>query len=185
MKLLLDFFPIAAFFLGFYLAEDRSQGIYVGTMAAIIAGFIQVAASWLLIRKVEKMHVITLLALVLFGSLTLLLQDERFIKWKPTVVNWLFSLILLSSHVILRKNLIQKMLAHAIALPQHVWNNLSLAWAAFFFILGALNLYIAFSFSNEIWVNFRMFGSLSLTLLFVIAQGFYISRHMIESKEEN
>lgn len=183
MKFLFDFFPVVAFFVAFYIPEDRSQAIYLATGVAIIASFVQVIAYWLLTRKFEKMHLITLAILVVLGGATLILQDERFIKWKPTAVNWLFAVVLLGAQVFFRKNLVQRMMEHAVDLPQRIWNKLNISWAVFFAVTGLANLYVAYTFSDEIWVNFKLFGILGLTLLFAIGQGFYMNRHIIEPEE--
>lgn len=182
MKFLFDFFPVVAFFIAFYIPEDRSQGIYLATGVAIAASFVQVAGYWLLTRKVEKMHLITLAILVVLGTATLLLHDERFIKWKPTAVYWLFTVVLLGSQWLSHKNIVQRMMEHAVSLPQHVWNNLNISWALFFLFSGVANLYVAFNFSDEVWVNFKLFGILGLTLLFAIAQGFYMNKYMSEEE---
>lgn len=182
MKFLIDFFPVVAFFIAFYIPEDRSQGIYVATMVAIAASFVQVAVYWLVTRRFEKMHLVTLVILVVLGSATLLLHDERFIKWKPTAVYWLFAVTLLGGQYLFGKNLVQRMLQHAVELPQHVWNNLNISWAIFFVFSGVANLYVAFNFSDEIWVNFKLFGILGLTLLFAIIQGFYMNKYISEEE---
>lgn len=185
MKFLFDFFPVVAFFIAFYIPEDRSQAIYVATGVAIIASFLQVLGYWLLTRRFEKMHLITLAILVVLGGATLWLQDERFIKWKPTAVNWFFAAILFGSRLFLRKNLVQRMMEHAVELPQQVWNNLNMSWAIFFIAVGVANLYVAYTFSDEIWVNFKLFGILGLTLLFAVGQGVYMNRYMSEPEEGN
>lgn len=184
MKFLIDFFPVVAFFIAFYIPEDRSQGIYLATAVAIAASFVQVAIWWLLTRKFEKMHLITLAILVVLGAATLLLQDERFIKWKPTAVNWLFAVALIGSQLFMHKNIVQRMMEHAVTLPQNVWNNINLSWAVFFIFSGLANLYVAYNFSDEIWVNFKLFGILGLTLLFAIGQGIYMNRYISEEEQE-
>jgi len=182
MKFLIDFFPVVAFFIAFYIPEDRSQGIYLATAVAIAASFIQVTLYWLFTRRFEKMHLITLVILVVLGGATLWFQNENFIKWKPTAVNWLFAAALLGGQYLFNKNLVQHMLQHAVELPQHVWNNLNISWAIFFIFSGLANLYVAFNFSNEIWVNFKLFGILGLTLLFAIGQGFYMNQYISEEE---
>lgn len=182
-RFLFDFFPVLAFFIAFYIPEDRSQGIYLATAVAIVAGFIQIAGYWLLTRKVEKMHLATLAILVLLGGLTLMLQDERFIKWKPTAVYWLFTAILLGSHYLFNRNLTQRMMEHAVQLPASIWNNINIGWALFFFATGVINLCVAYFYSDVIWVNFKMFGLLGLTLLFAVAQVFYMNQYIIEPEE--
>lgn len=182
-KFLFDFFPVLAFFIAFYIPEDRSQGIYLATTVAIVAGFMQIGGYWLLTHKFEKMHLITLAALVLLGGLTLLLQDERFIKWKPTAVYWVFTAILLGSHHLFNRNLIRRMLEHAVQLPAPIWNNINIGWAIFFFVTGIINLYVAYFYSDAVWVNFKLFGLLGLTLLFAVAQALYMNQYIIEPEE--
>ena len=118
--------------------------------------------------------------IVVFGGATLFFHNPTFIKWKPTALYWLFGFVLLGSALILKRNLIRKMLEAQIQLPDQVWGRLNAAWACFFVAMGVLNLYVAYNFSEEAWVNFKMFGGLGLMLAFVLAQGFYLSRHMEE-----
>ncbi|MEW5756695.1 MAG: septation protein A [Pseudomonadota bacterium] len=172
MKILSDFFPIILFFIAY-----KFYGIYTATVVAIVATVVQVAVLWLIHRRVEKMHLISLAIIVVFGGATLLLHDETYIKWKPTVVNWLFAAVFLGSQFIGGKSIIERMLGHAIALPAAVWRNLNLAWVGFFVATGALNLYVAYHFDTDTWVDFKLFGILGLTLVFVIAQGLFLSRY--------
>jgi intracellular septation protein len=178
MKFLFDLFPILLFFLAYKLYD-----IYVATAVAIGAAFVQTGAYWLKHRKFEKMHLITLGILVLFGGLTLALRDPVFIKWKPTVVNWLFGISFLGSQFIGKQTLVERMMGHAIAAPPPVWGRLNWAWTLFFLFMGLLNLYVAYNFSEDTWVNFKLFGMMGLTLVFVFAQAFYLSRYM-ESTED-
>ncbi len=173
MKFLADFFPVLLFF-GAYQLWD----IYVATTAAILASCVQVGYAWLRRGKVETMHLVTLGLLIFFGGLTLALRDPLFIKWKPTVVNWLFAAAFLGSHYVGDRPIVQRMMAQAVTLPPPVWRRLSLAWVLFFFLVGILNLFVAYNFAEEVWVNFKLFGMLGLTLLFVVAQSFYLARHM-------
>ena len=173
MKMLADLFPVILFFIAYQLAD-----IYVATMVAIAAAAVQVAYYKIRKGKVENVQLITLSLLVVFGGLTLALRDPTFIKWKPTVVNWLFAAAFLFSQLFMQRNLLQRMMDHAVSMPDFAWLRLNLAWIAFFFASGVLNLYVAYSFSEEIWVNFKLFGFLGLTLVFLIAQGFYLARHM-------
>ncbi len=179
MKFLYDLFPVILFFLAYKLAD-----IYVATGVAIAASVVQVAWSRWRHGRVEKMYWVTLGLVVLFGGLTLLLRDPVFIKWKPTVVNWLFAAAFLGSGLFMKRNLLQRMMSHAVTLPDPVWKRLNLAWVTFFFLAGAANLYVAYHFAEETWVNFKLFGMLGLTLLFLLAQGFYLSRY-IEMAEES
>lgn len=173
MKLLFDLFPVILFFVAYKLAD-----IYVATAVAIAAGFAQVGWSYLRHRKVETMHWITLGLLVVFGGMTLLLHDPVFIKWKPSIVNWLFAVAFLGSGLFMERNLLQRSMEHAVKLPAPIWTRLNLAWVLFFVAMGGLNLYVAYSYSEETWVNFKLFGMMGLTLVFLLAQGFYLSRHM-------
>ncbi|HAJ92145.1 MAG TPA: septation protein A [Gammaproteobacteria bacterium] len=179
MKFLFDLFPIVLFFVAYKMYD-----IYVATAVAIGAAFVQTGLFWIKNRKFEKMHVITLAILVVFGGLTLILRDPVFIKWKPTVVNWLFGATFLGSRFIGDKTLVERMMSHAITAPVPVWHRLNWAWVLFFISMGILNIYVAYNFSEETWVNFKLFGMMGLTLVFVFGQAFYLSRYMeIEEKE--
>lgn len=177
MKFLTDLFPVILFFAAYKLFD-----IYVATAVAIGASLIQVLYGHFRHSKVENMQWITLGLLVFFGGLTLVLRDPVFIKWKPTVVNWLFAVAFLGSGYYMERSLIQRMMDHAISLPLEIWGRLNIAWSVFFVAMGALNLYVAFNFTEETWVNFKLFGLMGLTLLFVLAQGFYLARHIQPEK---
>lgn len=179
MKFLFDFFPLIVFLIAYNYPENREQGIYYATVAIIVASLIQVCLYWLFYRRWEKMHVITLVVLLIFGSLTLWLQDERFIKWKPTIVYWIFAGVLLGSQYIGEKNIIQRMMTMAdenLIMPDRVWYRLNVSWVIFFVGSGILNLYVAYNYTTELWVSFKVFGLTVLTLLFVVAQIFYMYR---------
>jgi len=180
MKFFIDLFPVIAFFIAFYIPEDREQGIYLATAAAIGASFIQITGTWLVKRRVENMHLVTFLLILVLGGATLLLHDKTFIKWKPTAVNWAFAIVFLGSQFIGRKPLVRRMLEQSLTVPDAVWTRLNLGWVAFFLLTGTANLYVAFNFSDEIWVNFKMFGILGLTFLFIAAQGFFLSKYLVE-----
>ncbi|MCC6206861.1 MAG: septation protein A [Gammaproteobacteria bacterium] len=175
MKLLFDFFPVLLFFVAFKLTGND---IYIATAVAIAAGIAQSAIFWFRHRRLEKMHVITLVLLVVFGGATLLLQDELYIKWKPTVLNWLFGLVFIASQFIGERPVVQRLMNHAITLPRQVWYRLNLAWSAFFIATGFINLYVVYNFDTDTWVNFKLFGIIGLTIVFIIAQSFYISRYI-------
>lgn len=178
MKLLYDFFPILLFFIAYKVYD-----IYVATAVAIAAAFVQTGLYWLKHRRFENTHLLTLGLLVLFGGLTLALHDPVFIKWKPTLVNWLFAIGFLGSLFIGRKPLVERMMGHAVRLPAPVWSRLNWAWIWFFVVMGVLNLYVAYNFSEDTWVNFKLFGMLGLTLAFVIAQSLYLSRHLVAEQD--
>ncbi len=183
MKFLFDFFPIIAFFIAFYIPEDRQQGIYAATYTLIVACFIQIALYWLLYKKYEKMHLITFVVVLVFGGLTIYLQNENFIKWKPTIVNWCFAIALIASHYIGDKTLFQRMINMAddkLQLPDHVWKNINMSWGLFFIIVGFVNLYVAFNYSTEFWVNFKAWGMTLLNLSFLVVMGIYMYRYIEE-----
>ncbi len=173
MKFLFDFFPIILFFIAYKVYD-----IYVATAVAIVAALLQTGLFWLKHRRTEKMHLVTLVLLIVFGGLTLLLHDPVFIKWKPTVVNWLFAIVFLGSAFIGKATLVERMMSHAIKAPAPVWSRLNFAWVLFFLAMGLINLYVAFNYSENTWVNFKLFGMMGLTLVFVFAQAFYLSRYM-------
>ncbi|SCZ49303.1 septation protein A [Thiohalomonas denitrificans] len=173
MKLLFDFFPILLFFIAY-----KIYGIYAATAVAIGASFIQVALFWMRHRRFENMHLITLGLIGVLGGATLWLQNETFIQWKPTVVNWLFGLAFFASRFIGRKPLVQRMMGAALELPDVIWQRLNSAWALFFIGSGFLNLYVVYNFDTDFWVNFKLFGLMGLTIAFVIGQAFFLVRHM-------
>ena len=177
MKFLFDLFPVVLFFAAFKLA-----GIYVATGVAIAATLGQVAWLKLRGRKVEPMLWVTLAIIVVFGGATLLLHDENFIKWKPTVLYWLFAVVLIGAQLGFRKNLIRSMMSAQVTLPDPAWNRLNWSWAIFFAAMGILNLYVAFNFSTDTWVSFKLFGGMGLMLVFVIAQALYLAR-FIQDKD--
>ena len=177
MKFLFDLFPVLLFFVAFKLFD-----IYVATAAAIAASFAQIG--WLKWkgRTVDKTMWATLIIIVVFGGATLLLHDETFIKWKPTVLYWLFGIVLAGAELLFRKNLIRTMLGEQIRMPDTVWSRLNWSWAGFFAFMGAANLYVAYNFSTDTWVNFKVFGGMGLMLLFVVLQAVFLARY-IEEKQ--
>ena len=182
MKLLIDFFPILLFFVTFKFFDDQQQGILAATAVIIVATGVQVAITWAMKRRVEKLHLITLALVVVFGGATLLLEDEMFIKWKPSVVNWLFGLAFLGSHYFGERNLVERLMGSSLRLPSEIWARLNFAWVLFFLAMGLLNLYVVYRFDTDTWVNFKLFGLMGLTLLFVLAQALYLARHMQEER---
>ncbi|MGC3872802.1 septation protein A [Halomonas sp. GXIMD04776] len=175
MKLLLDFLPIAIFFAVYHLSGD----IVLATLVLIPTTLAQMAFIWWRYQRLEKMHLITLGLLILLGGATIAFHDAAFIQWKPTVVNALFALAFLLSPLFGGKTLAQRMMGKAISLPTTIWTRLNLAWAVFFLAMAVLNVYVFKTFSEATWVNFKLFGMLGLTLVFVLAQGVYLSRHML------
>lgn len=173
MKLLFDFFPIFLFFIAF-----KWYGVYIATAVTMFASLLQVGAYWLKNRKFEVLHLITLLTVIFLGGTTLLLHNELFIKWKPTAIYWIFALVFLGSHFVGKKLLIQRMLDAQITLPFQVWRRLNLSWVVFFAVMGAVNIYVVYHFSTNTWVNFKLFGTLSMMIAFLIVQAIYMSRFM-------
>ena len=171
MKLLTDFLPIALFFITFKLA-----GIYVATGVAIAATLLQIG--WLYFRngKVEAMQWISLVIIVLFGGATLVFHDDTFIKWKPTVLYWLMGSALVVGHLVLKRNFLQSLMGSQLDLPEAAWLRLLWAWSGFFAFMGVVNLWVAFNFDLDTWVNYKLFGGMGLMLLFVVAQALYLSR---------
>ncbi|WP_438467200.1 septation protein A [Marinomonas sp. PE14-40] len=178
MKILFDFLPIIIFFAVYKYTGD----LIMATAVLIPATIIQVGYNWIKHKTVEKMHLVSLVLVILLGGATILFGNGDFIKWKPTIVNWLFAVVFFGSQFIGQKNIMQRMMGEKIQLPFKVWRTLNLAWVGFFLVSGTLNLYVAFQFSEEIWVNFKLFGLLGLTFVFVIIQGIYLSSH-IQNKD--
>ena len=175
MKFLFDLFPVVLFFAAFKFFD-----IYVATGVAIAATFLQIGWLKWKRRKVDKMMWITLAIIVVFGGATLALHDETFIKWKPTVLYWAFGTAIGAAELLFRKNLIRTMLSEQVHLPDGVWTRLNWSWAGFFAFMGAANLYVAYNFSTDTWVNFKLFGGAGLMLLFVVVQAVFLARHVEE-----
>ncbi len=171
VKILFDFFPIALFFVAYKLYD-----IYVATAVAIAATFVQVGAFWLRHRRFERMHLITLALITVLGGATLIFHNPTFIKWKPTVINGLFALAFLVSQYVGKAPLIRRMMGSAIELPDALWKRLNLAWVGFFIFSAVANLYVAYRYDEATWVNFKLFGLLGLTLIFILAQGVWLAR---------
>ncbi len=190
MKFLFDLFPVILFFAAFKFA-----GIYVATGVAIAATLAQVVWLKLRRRRVEPMLWASLAIICVFGGATLFLQDRTFIQWKPTVLYWLFALVLAGGSLLFRRNMMRAVMGGQMELPDRVWSAVNWSWAAFFLFMGVANLYVAFSFSRDwcadvadmaaretcaenMWVNFKLFGGTGLMLVFVIAQAILLARHI-------
>jgi intracellular septation protein len=178
MKLLLDFFPIALFFVAFKL-----WGIYAATGVAIVATVAQIAWLRYSTGKVEPMQWLSLGIIVVFGGATILAHDETFIKWKPTVLYWLMGGALAGGLLFFRKNLLKSLMGSQLQLPEPAWRAMNWSWVTFFALMGVLNLWVAFHYDTNTWVNFKLFGGLGLMAVFVIAQALYLSRYMKDAKE--
>ena len=173
MKPLFDFLPLLAFFTAYKLHD-----IYVATAVLIAATLVQIIATKLIWKKVEKTHIITLVMVLFFGTLTLVLHDDAFIKWKVTAIYGAMAVALFAGQLIFKKPLLKSMLGKDLELPDPVYYQLGYAWAFFFAGCGVLNIYVAFNMPQETWVNFKVFGLTALTLLFALTQGLYIWRHL-------
>jgi intracellular septation protein len=173
MQLLADYFPLLLFFIAFKL-----QGIYVATAVAIVASVVQIA--YFAYRgKVSPIHWLSLGIITIFGGATLLLQDETFIKWKPTVLYGLFGAVLAVGKAVFRRDLIAALLRD-VTLPATVWSSVTWSWVAFFAAMALANWYVAFNFTTDTWVSFKVWGGIGLFLAFALAQGLWLSRHIVE-----
>jgi len=181
MKLLLDFLPVIIFFTVYKFSGD----IILATAVLIPATLLQMAYTWFRTHRIEKMQLVTLGLVIVLGGATVLFDNKAFIQWKPTVVNWLFAAAFLISQFIGNKPIVQRLMESSIELPTRVWSRLNIGWVAFFIIMGIANLAVVYTLSEEAWVNFKLFGMLGCTLVFIIGQGFYISRHMPEQSENS
>ncbi len=202
MKLLLDFLPIVLFFGAFKYAEGRrdwaaafatdhlgfivSGGavgpqeapVLLATVVVIVATLTQVALLLVRGRKVDLMLWVSLGLVVVLGGATVWFHSETFIKWKPSLLYWAMGLAFCLSQVLFRRNLLQTLIGEQLQLPAPVWRRLNIAWIGFFSFMGLANLYVAYSFPTDIWVNFKLFGGLGLVLAFTVAQGIYLSRYL-------
>jgi intracellular septation protein len=181
MKMFMDFFPIALFFIAFKLG-----GIYIATGVAMAATLLQIG--WLYFRqgKVEPMQWVSLAIITLFGGATLLTHDETFIKWKPTILYWLMGGVLLGGQLLFKRNLLMKIMSAQLNLPDPIWLRLLFAWVAFFAVMGVVNLWVAFNFDTDTWVNYKLFGGMGLMIVFVLLQAMYLSRHIkLEDTEKS
>jgi intracellular septation protein len=160
------------------LWPSRSGGIYAATAVAIVATIAQIAWFRYANGKVDPMQWVSLGVIVVFGGATILLQNENFIKWKPTVLYWLMGGALLVGQFIFKKNLLKSLMGAQMSLPESAWRVLNWSWTGFFAVMGVINLWVAFSFDTDTWVSFKLFGGLGLMALFVVAQAFYLSRFM-------
>jgi intracellular septation protein len=203
MKILFDLFPVILFFGVFklagsnpdaaqtfatyiaYQADPKHLPVLFATATAIIATLAQII--WVKWRhgKVDTMLWVSFTIILVFGGATLWLHDESFIKVKPTALYWLFALILLFSKILFKKNLIRSLMAEKMSLPERVWNQLNLAWSGFFIMIGILNLYVAWNFSTDTWVNFKLFGVTGLMFIFILLQAAMVAKHIEADKEGN
>jgi intracellular septation protein len=173
MQMLFEFLPIIIFFVVY-----KVSGIYAATAAAILISILQTIIYWFRFKKVDKLQLAMLVLIIILGSATLLLHQPIFIKWKPTVINWLFAAVFFVSPYVSKRPLIAVMLSDKIQLPDPVWRKLNLSWVIFFVVVGIANIVVAYHFSTNTWVNFKLFGVLGVTVLFTILQAIYLAKHI-------
>jgi len=211
MKILIDLLPVILFFVSFKWADGNKEtaaqwmtehlgfmvsGGVVGTAEApvllstavvVIFSLVQITVLKLMGKKVDKLLLASLAAVLVLGGLTLWFHSETFIKWKPTVVYWIMGAGFLLTEIILKRNVLRSMMGGQIEAPEAVWRKLAWAWVGFFTFMGLLNLYVAFVYAandTAVWVNFKMWGTTGLMLVFMLAQGVYLSRHMSHEPED-
>jgi len=210
MKLFYDLLPVILFFVGYHnaslIAENTPVGEWfdpsqpevivatiIATGIAIIASFVQVGGFWLKHKRFERMHIFSLVLISSLGGITIAFGDPAFIQWKPTVLNWVFAGAFLISQFVGEKNMVQRMMGAQLKLPDAIWLRLNLSWVVFFIASGFANLYVAFYYATELdektrmdfWVDFKLFGLMGMTLIFVVAQAFYLTRHMQDTSDTN
>jgi len=205
MKFLFEMLPVILFFAAYKLyamippsiieainqvmpftlsPAEKADSIYFATLVGIFIAGITVLIHYIKTRSFEKNQTITFVLFLFFGGATLLLRDPTFIKWKPTVINLIFAAIFFGSMFIGKKSLIERFMGNAIEAPKSIWIKLNIAWVIFFIAIAALNLYIAYTFSEETWVNFKLFGVIGLTIVFMIIQMIFLSRFIANKSEE-
>lgn len=184
MQFLYEFFPVLLFFIAF-----KIYGIYVATTVGIVTTFLQVFITRFWLKRWDKKQLITLAVFTIFGGMTLYFHNPIFVKWKPTIVFWIFALLILGSQIFTRKPLMQRFMENMLeekggVIPSSAWKTLNIVWAVFFIILGGINLYIAYYFSNDAWVNFKFYGITSALFVLSIFQALYLFRFMSEVKPQ-
>jgi len=202
MKFLFDLFPVILFFITLKVAEKAASAslilakiltvlgiattvkpslvpIMLATIAVIIGSIIQIIWAKLHYKKVDNTLWLSALLVTVLGGMTLYFQNDAFIKWKPTLLYWTFSVVLIGANLFAKKNIIKSMMGKEISLPETIWNKLNIAWAIFFTGLGALNLYVAFNYSIDTWASFKLFGTMALMFVFIIGQSLAINKHII------
>jgi intracellular septation protein len=178
MKQLLEFIPVILFFIAY-----KFYDIYVATAVVIIATIIQVSYTWIRHRKVESMQWITLGLVVVMGGATLYLQDEQFIKWKLSIIEWLFGAAFLGSQFIGKKTFVERMMSANLSLPAAIWKRLNVMWGCFFISVGFINLYVMYNFSTDDWVTFKTFGVPGLMVIFIVLQMVFLYKYVPETEE--
>ena len=202
-KLLFDLFPVILFFTVFkiagknpedardwaasfgYLADTTQLPVLLATAAAILATLAQVIWVKWHHGKVDTMLWVSFFIIAVLGGATLALHDETFIKWKPTILYWLFAAGMLIANLVFKQNLMRKLLQEKLTLPTRTWNRVNFSWCMLFICLGLINLYIAFNYPTDTWVNFKLFGTTAIMLVFILAQAMILAKYTDEEKESN
>jgi intracellular septation protein len=169
MKVILDFFPIIVFFVLFKIFN-----IYIGTIGLMASSVIQMILLKYIYGKIEFMYKLSCIFIIIFGSVTLIFHNVMFLKWKITVLNWLLAALFLGSQLFTEQSFIERMMSSQMLLPKVIWSRLNMMWGAYFLIVGAINLYVIYHYSTSDWVNFKLFGMLVLTIIFVFIQTIYL-----------
>ncbi len=194
MMQLLELLPLVIFVLVFRLKGQSLDlagfhytfdGIYSATAALMVATCLQVLLVWLWKREVEKRLLWLLASVLIFGSATLLLRNQLFIQWKPTVFNWVLCLVLLGSHWFTESNLVKRLIGQQFSLPDNICDRLLYVWAIYFFAVGLLNLVVAYGFSEAFWVDYKLWSAIGFTLLITVITAFMVAPHMKEAEKES
>jgi len=181
MQLLSAFLPLIAFYAGYKLSGGN---FFVATGVLIVVVVAQVTVEWVRHRKVSSMLLVTAVLVLVFGGLTLIIHDKIFLQWKFSIVNWLFSAAFLASHFFGDRPLVQRIMGENVTLERGQWLRLSWAWIIYFLVMGCLNLYVAYNFEESVWVNFKLYGTIGLTVLFALAQGFWLASKMQQTESQ-
>lgn len=171
MKAIADIISVIIFFIVF-----KFFGIYIATAVAMIVSVLQLAITWFYTRKIDKTILFSLVVILLLGGATLITHNPRFIEWKPSIIYWFFAIIIFYTQYFTKKTVMQSLFEKQLLLPVKIYRRLNLIWGIFFFILGFINLYVAYHYSQNAWVNFKLFGVLGLIIAMMFAQGFYLSK---------
>jgi len=180
MQIITDLLPVILFFIAY-----KKAGIFAATAVAMASTLVLMLVIWIKRGKIDKMLAINGAVITILGGITLLLHDKTFIMWKPTAIYWIGALALLFSRYVLKRNLIESMLGKMMSPPSAMWDKLNFYWVAFLVGMGILNLYVAFHYTEDAWVNFKLFGATSLMFVFIIAQVFALKAHWVEQNTPN
>ncbi len=187
MRQLLELIPIVLFFIAYKMDGEVIQllgfsyefdGIFSATAVLMIATTLQVAITWLLTREIDKKLIWLFIAVTVFGAATLILRNELFIQWKPTIFNWVLAAVFISNLLMSKKTLLERMLGEQIDLPKHAWIRLSQLWIGNFLIVGGLNIFVAYTYSQDTWVNYKMYSAIGFTVALMVATMFVVIPHI-------